>query len=259
MGHTGTLDPFATGLLVILTGRATRLARFVEQQFKTYVAVARLGAATDTDDATGTMIQSSAPASWPDAVRVERELRGFLGRYSMRPPAYSAKKIEGARSYARARRGESVALAEVVVEVREIELLEYQPPDVTFRATVSPGTYLRAIGRDLGERLGLGAHLTGLRRTAIGDLRVDEAVPLQDLDANVPLVPLSRVLGHLAEIALTEAEATEIGHGRTVRATQGSTRSPVVLTREGRVVAIADAVEDAAGPGLHPCVVLETA
>jgi tRNA pseudouridine55 synthase len=257
VGHTGTLDPFATGLLVLLTGRATRLARFVEQQPKTYDAVARLGSRTDTDDASGTLLEDGYSVPLPDESDVVRALAGFLGRQRQRPPAYSAKKVSGARSYALARRGEAVELAEVEVTVHAIELLEYRPPEVVFRSTVSPGTYVRALGRDLGERLGTGAHLAALRRTAIGPLRVEDAVPLADLGPEVSLLPLSRVLGHLPTVELSEAEARDVGHGRAVRAAGPMSGGPVVLAVGGRVVAVA--LVEAEGAMLQPCVVLETA
>ncbi|MFZ5624686.1 MAG: tRNA pseudouridine(55) synthase TruB, partial [Gemmatimonadota bacterium] len=189
VGHTGTLDPFATGLLVVLVGRATRLARFVERRSKTYLATARLGVRTDTDDATGRVIDDAGRA--PGTVsrdEVAAALAALTGTCAQRPPAYSAKKVQGERSYRLARRGAAPELAAVEVTVERLELAAFDPPHVTFRAVVSAGTYVRAIGRDLGERLGTGAHLTALRREAIGDLRVEDAVPLDALSPGTPLL-----------------------------------------------------------------------
>jgi tRNA pseudouridine55 synthase len=218
-GHTGTLDPFATGLLVVLVGRATRLARFVEQQAKTYVAAARLGVVTSTDDLTGDVVSGGAgePESGrvPSQDELEAAVRAFLGPQKQRPPAYSAKKIEGERSYAKARRGERVELADVDIVVHATELLGYGYPDLQFRVTVSAGTYVRAIGRDLGERLGTGAHLTALRREAIGDLRVEQAIPLDEVSPAALLSPLA-VLGHLGRVDLSDADATALGYGKAV-------------------------------------------
>jgi tRNA pseudouridine55 synthase len=252
IGHTGTLDPFATGLLILLTGRATRLARYVEQQSKTYLATARLGFATTTDDRTGEPIQ---PASGAGAVREEdvaAALQAMMGLQQQTPPAYSAKKVGGKRSYHLARKGEAVALAPVDVTVHQVDLVEFAPPLVTFRARVSAGTYIRAMGRDLGERLGIGAHLEALRREAVGTIGVEDALLLADLVEGVPLQPLARVLGHLDPVELTSDELKDVGHGRPVRRNEGSA-DLVRLVSEDRVVAVAR--RD--GEWLRPVVVLE--
>ncbi|MFL5449684.1 MAG: tRNA pseudouridine(55) synthase TruB, partial [Gemmatimonadales bacterium] len=190
-GHTGTLDPFASGLLVVLVGRATRLARFVEGQPKRYLATARLGIQTATDDLTGDVIAHFPHPESVSEVRLREELATFLGQHPQRPPAFSAKRVAGERSYRRARRGELMELAEVPVTVHDIELVEYRPPDLCFRAVVGPGTYVRALARDLGNQLGVGAHLTALRREAIGSLVVEDAVPLEQLGPAALLSPQS--------------------------------------------------------------------
>lgn len=257
VGHAGTLDPFATGLLVVLVGRATRLARFVAEQPKTYVATVRLGLATTTDDSEGEPVAVPlAPAAEPPSRRtVESVLNGFLGRQRQRPPAFSAKHVAGERSHAKARRGEAVELPEVDIEVYAVELVGYDFPDLRFRATVSAGTYLRAMGRDLGLRLGIGAHLTALRREAVGVLRVEQATPLEKIGVSSLLPPLT-VLGHLARVEVTEAEATAIGFGRPVRPT-GSTppSGRCAIVTEGRLIAVGS-VNDGA---VQPEVVLEAA
>jgi tRNA pseudouridine55 synthase len=259
-GHTGTLDPFATGLLVVLIGRATRLARFVELESKTYLATARLGARTSTDDATGKLLaDSKTPVSLPQ-VLVRKALAGFQGTQLQRPPPYSAKRVGGERSYKKARRGEAVELAEVEVTVNRIELVGYQPPHLTFRAVVSTGTYIRAIARDLGERLGVGAHLTQLRREAIGSLRVEDAVTLEQLGP-AALLPPRELLAHLPSVELDDAARQAVAHGRAVvdgrtgalwaGEHQGS--AAVALVAAGELVAVARTDKG----WLHPIVVLE--
>ncbi|HKW41391.1 MAG TPA: tRNA pseudouridine(55) synthase TruB, partial [Gemmatimonadales bacterium] len=168
VGHLGTLDPFAAGLLVILAGRATRLATFAAGWDKTYEGVIRLGVATTTDDATGRPLATSEAWREIDPARVEQALAKFRGAYEQQPPAYSAVKIAGERAYRRARRGEAVAAPRRRVHVTELELLRLALPDVEFRATVSGGTYVRSLARDVGEALGCGAHLAALTRTRVG-------------------------------------------------------------------------------------------
>ena len=255
-GHTGTLDPFATGLLVVLLGRATRVARFVEAADKTYLATALLGFGTTTDDRTGKPLGEAADVSALDDTALRATLKSLEGQSFQRPPAYSAKQVGGQRSYRLARRGAAVQLAEVPVTVHRIELIDWTPPQATFRATVSTGTYVRALARDLGERLGVGAHLTALRREAIGTLRVEEAIPLERLDAKTPLVPLRRILSDLPALELDQDTRAAVRHGRAVVA-----RTHSAATRQGHVVLLGDggvvAVARSDGESLRPVVVLE--
>ena len=252
VGHTGTLDPFATGLLVVLVGRATRLARFVEAEAKTYLATARLGVATDTDDGTGTPLGPPADLTGLTKARVAEALAGFAGEQRQLPPRYSAKHVDGERSYRLARRGVAVQPAETTVVVRRIDLVEYAPPELVFRVTVSAGTYVRALARDLGERLGVGAHLTALRRESIGALRVEDAVRLAEVDASA-VRPARAVLGHLPAIELDDAARAAVSHGRPVPA-DADAQGDVALVHEGELVAVARA-----GDGwLRPSVVLGT-
>lgn len=252
-GHTGTLDPFATGLLIVLVGRATRLARFVEQERKTYLATARLGVQTDTDDLTGRAVGSASEEPVSED-RVREVLSRFEGEQLQRPPQFSAKRVAGERSHRKARRGEPVDLPEVRVTVHQIELLAYRAPEVTFRAVVSAGTYIRALARDLGMKLGVGGHLTSLRREAIGCLRVEQAVSLEALTPSAVLPPRS-VLGNLPAVDLDEAGRIAVAHGRSVRGAVGQEGSGVVaLVAGGKLVAVARS-EDG---WIHPTVVLET-
>lgn len=251
IGHTGTLDPFASGLLVLLLGKGTRVARFLDGLAKTYLATARLGQRTATDDLTGEPVGEPFDGSLPGRERIAEALARFLGTQAQMPPAYSAKKQGGERAYARARRGEAVSLAPAAVTVYEATLLEVDGADATFRVTVSTGTYVRAIARDLGEALGTGAHLTALRRESIGSLQVENAVPLDDLAAETPLWPLGAVLSHLPRILVDDAGRTDLCHGRPVR---GVTAGTVVLGTDTEVVAVAEGD----GEWLRPTVVLAT-
>jgi tRNA pseudouridine55 synthase len=250
VGHAGTLDPFATGLLVLLVGKATRLARFVGDQPKTYLATAVLGARTDTDDGTGRPLPGG-PAPVPaDRASVARALAAFAGTSAQRPPAYSAKKLAGVRSYRRARRGEPVDLAPVAVTVHRVELVAWAPPRATFRATVSAGTYLRALARDLGEALGCGAYLEALRREAIGGLRVEEAVGPEGIGPEVVRAPALAVQ-HLPAVQLDGAAAALVAHGRAVPGPEGLLGHAALFAGDALA-----AVARAGGGTLQPEVVL---
>ena len=254
VGHTGTLDPFATGLLVVLVGRATRLARFLDGQPKTYLATARLGIATDTDDLTGVPLEGGSGRSGAGADEIGAALAGFRGPHLQRPPAYSAKHVGGERSYALARRGEAVALEPVAVTVHAIDLVSVAGADVTFRVAVSAGTYIRAIARDLGERLGTGAHLVSLRRERIGSLDVRDAVALDAISAETELRPPQAALAHLPVHGVDANGAADVAQGRAVPA-PGFDGATVAIECEGRLVAVAEGV----GDRLQPRVVLEPA
>ncbi len=247
-GHTGTLDPFATGLLVVLVGRATRLARFVEGRPKRYLAEARLGWATDTDDLTGTPLGAPRPVSVTESA-VSEALASLRGRQLQRPPVFSAKHVNGERSHRLARRGEAVALAPVEIEVHDIALLGVDGERITFAASVSAGTYIRALARDLGERLGTGAHLTTLRREAIGMLDVADAVAPEAVSAAAVRPPLAALPDlPVEEVGGPDAEA--IRHGRAVA---GRAEGTVALVHAGSLVAVGEG----SGGRIQPRVVLE--
>ena len=254
-GHTGTLDPFATGLLVVLLGRATRLARFVEAQAKQYLATARLGIQTASDDLTGPVLATWPVDVWPSEQQVRDALATFLGNQLQQPPQFSAKRVGGERSYRRARRGDIVELADVPVTVHAIDLVLYQPPDLTFRALVSAGTYIRAIARDLGHRLGMGAHLTALRRESIGSLRVEDAHQLEQVGP-AAVLPAQAVLQDLPSVDLDESERLAVAHGRAVSDSEAAGRvgsGAVALLAAGHLIGVAEAVDG----WLRPKVVLE--
>ena len=221
IGHTGTLDPFASGLLVLLVGPVTRLAEYLSALPKKYVARARIGIRTDTHDAEGSTVSVQDFGKDLTQERIETELATFLGRGQQVPPQFSAKKVAGERMYKRARRGDTVRLAAGDVEIFEIRLTDFTPPEIGFAMTCSSGTYVRAVARDLGDRLGIGAHLTALRRTAIGGLSVDDAVPgdaLRDRQTPDPtqwIAPAAAV-GHLTTIVVAADAARRLRQGQAV-------------------------------------------
>ena len=255
VGHLGTLDPFAEGLLVLVTGRATRLAVFAAGWEKSYEGVIRFGATTDTDDGTGTVIATSD--AWRGLTRetVAASLAGLRGAQDQRPPAYSAVKIDGVRAHKRARRGEAVAPSARSVEVRELELVDWTPPDARFRAVVSAGTYLRSLARDAGAALGCGAHLVALRRTAVGVFTLADAVAPDAVSSTAGRDPATLVRG-LPRRVIAGVEREAVRHGRPIAA-QGEGGG-----QDGERVALFDgpallAVAERAGDVLKPRVVLE--
>lgn len=189
VGHAGTLDRFAEGLLVALVGRATRLVPFAMDMEKEYVATVAFGRQTDTLDPEGVLV-----AEGPVPVRsdVEAALPGFTGTIQQVPPAYSAIHVEGKRAYQAARRGEEVALSPRQVTVRSLQLLAFDPPHATLQVVCSKGTYVRSLARDIAEALSTCAHLSGLRRVRIGAFRVESAVSPESFDPAVHLLPPAR-------------------------------------------------------------------
>jgi len=254
VGHAGTLDPFATGLLVVLIGRATRLARFVEREDKEYLAEAVLGVATETDDATGDVLAEHRPDRWPGRGEIEEALGELRGTYPQRPPAYSARRTAGRRGYELARRGQGVDLPATPVTVRTLDPLEWSPPVLVFRAVVSPGTYVRALARDLGERLALGGHLRALRRERIGTFRVADAVALDAVAPETRLLTPLELLPSMRRWPLTGEQARAAGHGQVVPA-EAAVGEAALVSREDRLVAVAEGN----GNGWQPRVVLEPA
>jgi tRNA pseudouridine55 synthase len=240
VGHLGTLDPFAAGLLVIVVGRATRLAPLAAAWTKAYEGVMRLGTTTGTDDATGEPVATSDSWRGIDAGQVERVLATFRGAYDQRPPAYSAVKVAGERAYRRARRGEAVALAARRVHVAELALLGFAPPDVSFRARVSGGTYLRGLARDVGDALGCGAHLAALTRTAVGPYRLEEAVAPEAVTRQDLRDP-AELAADLPRRDLTATERDAVVHGRPLPAGAGTRdEGRVALFADGRLLAVAE-------------------
>ncbi len=246
VGHLGTLDPFAAGLLVIVVGRATRLAPFAADWDKAYEGVIRLGVTTATDDPTGAPVATSDGWRGMDRARVEQAVAAFRGAYDQRPPAYSAVKVAGERAYRRARRGEAVTPSPRRVEVSELEVVQWEPPDVEFRATVSSGTYLRGLARDVGEALGCGAHLARLTRTRVGPYRLADAVPPEAVTPDRLRDP-AELVRELPRRDLDAAGRDAVMHGRPVSAGQGES-GRVALFAGGELVAVAERVGEVLKP-----------
>lgn len=219
-GHTGTLDPFATGLLLVCLGRATKLAGILTGEDKEYRATVVLGASTDTDDSTGREISRADAASITRA-SVEAALGAFRGKISQVPPDFSAIQKDGERMYDRARKGEAVEIEARNVVVHEITLEEFSGGAVATAVVamrVSKGTYVRAIARDLGRALGVGGHLSALRRTASGALRVENAMTLDEIVAAperalTRIVPVDRAALPFEDLVVTAEEAGRLAHG----------------------------------------------
>ena len=179
VGHAGTLDPLATGVMILCTGKATKKIEDFQYQTKEYVATFELGATTPSFDLEKPVDQRF-DYSHVTKELVEETLKKFIGRIEQVPPSFSACKVDGKRAYEIARKGEEVELKPKVLVIDEIELLEYDLPSVKLRIVCSKGTYIRAIARDLGNELGCGAHLTGLIRTKIGDISLDDCIDFEN-------------------------------------------------------------------------------
>ena len=190
VGHAGTLDPMATGVLVLGLGRATRLLGHLTLTDKAYDATIRLGVVTTTDDAEGEVVATS-PVDAVTEHDVREALAGFVGEIDQVPSSVSAVKVAGRRAYERVRAGEDVQLASRRVRIEEILVRDVRPAEVEVSVRCSSGTYIRALARDLGARLGVGGHLTALRRTAVGPYALADAHPLEQLEGDLPVLPLA--------------------------------------------------------------------
>lgn len=218
IGHAGTLDPLADGVLLLLLGPATRVSRFLLGSDKEYVAELLFGAATDTDDITGSELRR-APVPSLDRAALIQLLGRFAGAIEQIPPRYSALKQNGVPLYRRARRGEEVHPRTRTVTVHELELLDWQPPRARLRALVSAGTYIRALARDIGEAADSAATLAALTRTRSGSFTLDRAVSLDRLDsANLPglLVPIEDALADLPRFPVSPDQARDLRQGRPI-------------------------------------------
>lgn len=220
VGHTGTLDPLATGLLLLCVGPATRLAEFLTGLPKRYRARVRLGASTATDDTEGEIEATSEEWRRLSRSQVEGALAALRGRILQTPPRFSAKKVGGRAAYDLARRGVEVRLSPVPVDILVLETTGWDPPDVELDVRCSSGTYIRALARDLGVALGVGAHLTALRRTEVGDFHVEGALPLDALGSPDAVaaawVTPAAALAHLPTVEVSAEDAAHIAHGRAV-------------------------------------------
>lgn len=220
IGHTGTLDPFASGVLVLCLGQATRLVEYYQGHDKTYWAEVKLGAATDTYDVTGE-VTAQRPVPMLDHALLEAALAQFRGKIQQTPPIYSALKRDGEALYAKARRGETVEIEARPVTIHGLTMVAWQPPDtVTLRVHCSAGTYIRTLAHDLGAALGTVAHLAGLRREAAGAFTLDDAHPLSEVAAeaeaghfNDLLLPVGTGLA-MPQVSVDEETARRLGYGQ---------------------------------------------
>jgi len=234
IGHTGTLDPFATGVLLLMVGRATRLAQFLNTDDKEYVAVIRLGYSTDTGDRTGEPICATAFESTPTENEIEVAMSSLRGYIDQVPPMYSAKKIQGKKLYELARRGEEVERKPVRVCIHEFTAVRPDGQlmkdngdctlDFEVRVVCSSGTYVRTLAEDFGSRLGFAAHLAELRRTRVGAFPIEQAITLDELRSRFAeealgtvLVPPASVLSHLPFVHLSDDDVRKASHGMEVR------------------------------------------
>ena len=247
VGHAGTLDPMATGVLLVCTGQATRVTEYLMSSDKVYRAVVRLGEVTDTYDATGTVV-ATAPVPELSAGSIEQVLATFTGDIQQLPPAYSAIKQDGVPLHRRARRGEHVELRPRPVTIRRISLLERQGSDLAIEVQCGAGTYIRSLAHDLGQSLGCGAHLTGLVRLRSGRFTLAEATTLEKLAAAAEtgdlagcLHPLTDALNGMTRVPVDAEGAARLRHGQTI---PGSTHTPgepgYAQDDGGHVVAILD-------------------
>lgn len=217
VGHTGTLDPMATGVLVVCLGRATRLAEYVQGQTKTYVTTVRLGQTTNTYDADGEILQEKEVVVTRPGLT--QALTHFTGTIQQVPPMYSAIKKDGQPLYKLARQGQEIERPARTITIYELDLLKWQSPNLELRVVCSTGTYIRSLAYDLGGLLGCGGHLTALRRTQVGQFTIDSAVPLDKLSSEsitTHLLPPDEAVAHFQRVDTSAEEAKLLGFGQTI-------------------------------------------
>jgi tRNA pseudouridine55 synthase len=245
-GHTGTLDPRASGVLVILIGPAVRLSEYVSASDKRYQAIIRLGSSTDTFDADGKFVRSDQPVNVTEE-QFEKILKQFEGEITQMPPPYSAVKVNGRRAYDMARQGEEVELAPRKIQVHHLEVLEWAPPEVVVDVHCSSGTYVRSLANDMGNALGTGAYLVGLRRTKSGRFTLRDATPLRKLQEAFQagnwyqyLIPAAEALAEWPAVELNPDEVEEVRHGHRVKAALGAPQPELArgVSAAGELIAL---------------------
>ncbi len=260
VGHTGTLDPLATGVLVLCVGKATRIAQYLEAGEKEYQAVMRLGVTTDTLDAEGKVLETRTYVP-PDKSQVQNALKEFAGEIMQRPPAYSAVKVGGVPSYKLARLGKAEPLKPRSITIHCIDLTAYNDPFIHLAVRCSKGVYIRTLCADLGEALGTGAHLTGLTRTRSGRFRIDDTVTLDQLAVmsaegvvQQVLVSIDKALEDFPALTLDEVESARMAHGSRIVRPEGALKMEGSLVRihdrAGSLVALARSGKDELRPEL---------
>lgn len=242
-GHTGTLDPRASGVLVILIGPAVRLSEFVSASDKRYQAVIRLGQTTDTYDADG-HVTSTSPVDITEE-QFENALKQFIGEIEQVPPPYSAVKVKGRKAYEMAREGEEVNLQPRKIQVYNLDLLEWAPPEAVIDVYCSSGTYVRSLAHDMGEALVCGAHLVGLRRTKSGRFTLRDAVPLRKLRETFDngtwyqfLIPAAEALSDWPAIELSQTQVEDVRHGHRIPADPEKGKMARGISEQGELVAL---------------------
>ncbi len=266
VGHTGTLDPFATGLMVILVGQATRLAQFLDKDEKEYEAVIRFGFETDTGDRTG----DPKPAPFAPESEIIERVRGaewkailvsFLGESEQTPPMYSAKKIDGKKLYEHARRGETVERKPLRINISDIELLKTSKNEIRIRVVCSAGTYIRTLAEDIGRAAGIDAHLSELRRTRAGKFRISQALRLEQLseleDPRSALFPMEVAVSRLPQFVIPGDRIDKTRSGLSTRIDQTTFANGEQIRMQdesGNLIAIG--VYDASKNSIRPKVVL---
>lgn len=253
-GHTGTLDPRASGVLVVLIGPAVRLSEYVSASDKRYQATIRLGASSDTYDAEGRVTANENAASvlaTLDEEKFEQILQQFVGEFEQAPPAYSAIKVDGKKAYERAREGEEVELEPRKINVYSLDLLEWAPPEVVIDVFCSSGTYVRSLAHELGEALNVGAHLVGLRRTKSGRFTLRDAISLRRLRESFDagdwyqyLIPAAEALADWPMVELSAEEVERMRHGHRVPAEPDAPTWARALTEQGDLVALVENIEN---------------
>jgi len=231
-GHLGTLDPIATGVVPVAVGKATRFSQFLPNSPKEYEGVLRFGFATDTYDRDGLPTTEERPLQG----EVEEAMRALKGVVDQVPPPFSAKKVGGVPAYRLARKNRPVQMAAARVEIREFQSVALDPPFMKFRVVCSPGTYIRSLVHDLGQRLGCGAHLTALCRTRSGDFRIEQAVEL-DKVSSTDLVAMEHLLGSIPRIEVSESDEKKVMHGNQIRA-EGSAPLARIFNKKGEFIAV---------------------
>lgn len=239
-GHAGTLDPLATGVLVVCVGPATRLVEYIQRMPKSYRGRFLLGQQSPTDDIEGEVTQICNPPV-PSQRAMEQEVARWIGTIKQRPPIFSALKVKGRRSYDLARTGRAVRLSLREVTIHAMRVVEYVYPELVLDICCSSGTYVRAVGRDLAESLGTRAVMSSLTRTAIGGFHLEDACGLDSLSPaslGGRLLPALRAVEGMPMISLTPAEATEICNGRQIARDACSTATAIVATYEEQLLAV---------------------
>ena len=250
VGHTGTLDPRASGVLVVLVGPAVRLSEFLSASDKRYQASLRFGVATDTYDTEGKQVGETKSVDHIKEEDFQQLLKEYEGKIEQVPPAYSAVKVNGEKAYNLARKGEEVELKARMIDVYTLELLEWDPPEAVIDVYASSGTYVRSLANDLGNDLGVGAHLSGLRRTKNGQFTLRDAVRLQDLkesfevgDWYKQLIPAAETLADWHTLVLSPEDSEKIKFGKRIPAEPGSEGWARGLSEQGDLIALLEVVE----------------